>query len=113
MLMAAIYPLIALTGTPAPAAPEASPYAMMVTVSDYQRETVFLSSPASGETALPVFRICYDSAVHAAPQSLSVHVGERYQLLSPGGCRFFSGDRIDLAVWKADGTIRASVTLLR
>ncbi|ABI75389.1 hypothetical protein HNE_2277 [Hyphomonas neptunium ATCC 15444] len=112
MLLPALFSSIALIGTPVAAA---SPYEMELYVSGYDRETVFLAAPGLADAGpLPVFRICYDSAATSpAPQILSVHVGERRQMLTRGKCSFFAGDDIELAVWKADGSIRASVTLLR
>lgn len=111
MLLTGLISLIALTATPAPA----SAYEMDLYVRDNQRETVFMA-PAGVATAgtLPVFRICYQSAASSpAPETLSVEIADRRQLLTRGKCGFFAGDQIDLAVWKGDGTIRSTVTLLR
>ncbi|MFN3609760.1 MAG: hypothetical protein ACK4Y9_11905 [Hyphomonas sp.] len=112
MLLPGLFSLMALMGTPA----ATSPYDMQIYVRDKATETVFLAPPGSAAAgALPVFRICYHSAASTpAPDLLSVHIGsERRQLLSQGKCSFFAGDQIDLAVWRADGTVRASVTMLR
>ena len=89
---------------------------MGVTVSGLTRRTVFLASPAMGDAvAMPVLRICYDAAATGAPrpETLSVHLGEAVELLGPDECGLFAGEKVELAVWKGDGTIRASVTLLR
>lgn len=112
MLLPALFSAIALMGTPSAAA---SAYEMEIYVRDNTRETVFLAAPGMSDAGtLPVFRICYHSAASSpAPETLSVHIGERHQLLSRGRCGFFAGDQIDLAVWKGDGTVRTSVTLLR
>ena len=116
MPLPALLSAIALMASPASAA---SPYEAEVYVRDKTRETVFLAPPemASAGT-LPVFRICFSNAYPSAsgfpaPETLSVHTGPRTQLLSRGQCRFFAGDQIELANWKGEGTILATVTLLR
>lgn len=111
MPLPALFSAIALMGAPA----AGSPYEMEVLVSGLERETVFLAAPGMAEAgSLPVLRICYlRAATSPAPEILSVHIGDRSQLLAPGECSFFAGGQIDIAVWKGDGAIRASVTLLR
>lgn len=111
MLLPALFSAIALMGAPA----AVSPHEMEVVVSGLERETVFLAAPGMAEAgSLPVLRICYHSAeTEPAPEILSVHIGDRSQLLAPGKCSFFAGDQIDLANWKGEGTILATVTLLR
>lgn len=112
MPLPALFSALALMASPASGA---SAYEMEIYVRDKTSETVFLAPPemvAAG--TLPVFRICYRSGASTpAPETLSVHIGARVQLLSPGKCSFFAGDQIDLAVWKGEGTLRATVTLLR
>ena len=112
MLLPSLFSAIVLMGTPSAAA---SAYEMEIYVRDKTRETVFLAAPGMADAGtLPVFRICYHSPASAPnPETLSVHIDDRHQLLSRGRCGFFAGDQIDLAVWKGDGTVRASVTLLR
>lgn len=116
MPLPALFSAIALMASPASAA---SPYEAEIYVRDKTRETVFLAPPemASAGT-LPVFRICFGNAYtsasgYPAPETLSVHTGPRTQLLSRGQCRFFAGDQIELANWKGEGSIVATVTLLR
>lgn len=116
MPLPALISAIALMASPASAA---NPYETEVYVRDKTRETVFLAPPemASAGT-LPVFRICFANAYtnggnSPLPETLSVHTGPKTQLLSRGECRFFAGDQIDLANWKGEGTILATVTLLR
>lgn len=112
MIAPTLFSAIALLAAPAAAA---SAYEMEIHVRDKARETVFLApQSATAGSPLPVFRICYHTqATLPPPETLSVHVGDQHQLLGRGRCSFFSGDRIDLSVWKGDGTIRATVTLLR
>ncbi len=111
MLLPAAMSLMALMGTSG----AASAYEMDVYVRSNDRETVFLAPPEMAEGGtLPVFRICYrNQSTLPPPETLSVHIGNRHQLLSRGRCSFFAGNQIDLAVWKGDGAILASVTLLR
>lgn len=92
-----------------------SPYALEFHLRGNTTRTVFMASPGMAAAgSLPVLRICYErSASSPAPASLGVILGERHQLLSPGECSFFSAEQVDLAVWKGDGTLRASVTLQR
>lgn len=116
MLMPALLSSLALMASPASAA---SAYEAEVYVRDKTTETVFLAPPGMTDAGtLPVFRICFGKAYpnasgYPAPETLSVHTGPRTQLLSRGQCRFFAGDQIDLANWKGEGTILATVTLLR
>jgi hypothetical protein len=112
MLLPALFSAIALMGTPSGAA---SAYEMEIYVRDKVSETVFMAPPGLTDAGtLPVFRICYRSPASIPnPETLSVHIGARRQLLSRGRCGFFAGDQIDLAVWEGEGTIRATVTLLR
>ncbi|WP_213271507.1 hypothetical protein [Hyphomonas sp.] len=112
MLLPALFSAITLMGAPSGAA---SAYEMEIYVRDKVSETVFMAPPGLTDAGtLPVFRICYHSAASTPnPETLSVQIGARKQLLSRGRCGFFAGDQIDLAVWKGEGTVRASVTLLR
>lgn len=112
MPLPALLSAIALMASPASAA---SAYEMEIYVRDKTSETVFMAPPGLADAgAFPVFRICYkNAATIPTPETLSVHIGDRKQLLPPGRCGFFAGDQIDLAVWKGEGTVRASVTLLR
>lgn len=116
MPLPALLSAIALMASPASAD---SPYEAEVYVRDKTTETVFLAPPGMTDAGtLPVFRICFGNAYpntsgYPAPETLSVHTGPRTQLLSRGQCRFFAGDQIDLANWKGEGTILATVTLLR
>jgi len=89
---------------------------MEVTVSGASRRTVFLATPAIGATtAMPVLHICYDATATGSyrPEILSVHLGEEFVLLGPDECAFVAGKKVEVAVWKGDGTIRASVALVR
>ncbi|PKP82340.1 MAG: hypothetical protein CVT79_05265 [Alphaproteobacteria bacterium HGW-Alphaproteobacteria-18] len=112
MLLPALFSAIALIGTPVGST---SPYDMDIYVRDKARETVFMASPGMADAgALPVFRICYRSAASTpAPDALNVHIGTRTQRLTQGRCSFFAGDQIDLALGNGEGTVRASITLLR
>ena len=115
MRLAACLAALVAAALPASANPGASPYDLTFSLDRNTKRTLFLADDqAAASGMLPVLRICYREA-SSSPNAeyMSVHLGERHQLLRRGECSFFSGGHIEASVWKADGSLRASVTLLR
>lgn len=115
MRLAACLAALVTAALPASASPGANPYDLTFSLDRNTKRTLFLADgQAAAAGALPVLRICYQSASSSpGAEYMSVHLGERHQLLRRGECSFFTGGHIEAAVWKGDGSLRASVTLLR
>ena len=115
MRLAVCLAALVAAALPASAAPGASPYELTFSLERNTKRTLFLADEqAAAAGMLPVLRICYQAASSSpSAEYMSVHLGERRQLLRRGECSFFTGGHVEAAVWKGDGSLRASMTLLR
>jgi len=113
-LLAALL-LTALPGGAAAQGQDQSAYDLSFSLQPHAKRTLFLADDAVARSgALPVLRVCY-VAPTSTPRAehMKVHMGERFQMLRPGECSFFSGARIEASVANHDGSLRASALLLR
>lgn len=114
-MRSALFATLATLLMAAPATAD-SPEDNTLQLSGNGRKTAFMAGRlAAQDGAMPVLRICYESspATQAPPKAISVHIEDEYELLGLGECSFFSGRRVEVAVWDGSGPATARVTLLR